>query len=217
MSAMKACVLAAFGVATLTGCTTVRTLSVSPENSTARANGEVSGERIVWLQSAKKNTVAVCLLTPAFSIRLAELAPPAFLVVVRNGGEQTISLSGDDVTATLDGRPIHLLTSGEYLAAIHNQEVWVSAKMRWADEGPLGKRNDYIGPASDFSAVARTPGDALRDVDLFPVLGQYSIAPEKTIQGVVRFKPSELSRGQRLRIVVRAGDETHEFVYDVGH
>jgi hypothetical protein len=241
MNAMRACVLAAFGVATLTGCTTARTLSVSQENRTTRANGKVNGERKHWLLSVKKNTAAVCLLTPACSIRLEDLSPPAFLVAIRNGGDQTISLSRDDVTATVDGRPIHILTYEEYCAAIHDQEVWEWARARWASDGPVSGKvapppleqrayppegycytpstdtNDFVIPVSVSTIIARTPDDALLDVRSMPVLGQYSIAPGQTVSGVVRFKPSELSRGQRLRILVRAGDEMHEFVYDVGH
>jgi len=242
MNMTQAGALAAIGFAALTGCTTVRTLSVAREDGSTQAIGEVNRERKLFLLSAERNTAAVCLLTPVFSIDLDDLAPPEFLVVVRNGGDQTIRLSRDGVTATVDGRPVQVLTLEAYLAAIHEQERWESARARWEEEGPVfreaapfpqevqiyspweGGGRSYVPPPDRLPAprpiaagrVGNTPGKALLATRSLPVLGEPSIAPGKSVHGVVRLKPSELARGRRLRIRVRVGDETHEFAYDVG-
>lgn len=241
MNAVKAPVLAAFGIMVLTGCTTTRTLSVSVENRTAP--GYVQGKPL--LQSVKRNTVAVWLLTPTYKTDLGDLLPPAFIVAVRNGGDQTISFSRDDVTATVEGRPIHILTYEEYRGEIYRQQVWEWARAHWAAEGPIfqeanrfpqerrihdgGRTKDltdpmyagYYGPPmyTDYygpvSTDDMTLDELLADARLMLVLDHYPIAPGQAVKGVVRLKPSDLSSGQQVRILVKAGDETHEFLYDV--
>jgi len=217
MNTVKACVLAAFAILVLGGCTTTRTLSVSQENGATL--GFAQGRP--WLQSVKRNTVAVWLLTPTYKTDLNDLIPPAFLVVVRNGGDQTMSLSRGDITATADGRPIHILTYEEYCGEIDRQAGQESFRL----QEPLGR-----GEAPNESPELWEPGGImwlgerlidlqrdhlLADAGLMLVLDQYLIAPGQAIKGVVRLKPSDLSSGQRLRILVKTGDETHEFFYDV--
>jgi hypothetical protein len=217
MNTVKACVLAAFAILVLGGCTTTRTLSVSQENGATL--GFAQGRP--WLQSVKRNTVAVWLLTPTYKTDLNDLIPPAFLVVVRNGGDQTMSLSRGDITATADGRPIHILTYEEYCGEIDRQAGQESFRL----QEPLGR-----GEAPNESPELWEPGGImwlgerlidlqrdhlLADAGLMLVLDQYLIAPGQAIRGVVRLKPSDLSSGQRLRILVKTGDETHEFFYDV--
>jgi hypothetical protein len=215
---MKTLVLAVSGIMGLTGCTTTRTLSVCQENGAMLSY--VRGKPL--LQSMKRNTVAVWLLTPTYKTDLADLTPPAFLVAVRNGEDQTISLSRDDITATVESRPIHILTYEEYCSEINRQTGVESLRV----QKPLGQ-----GEAPNESPEMWEPGGImqlveqtvdlrrdvmLRDARLMLVLDQYPIAPGHAFKGVVRLRPSDLSGGQRLRILVKTGDETHEFLYDVG-
>jgi len=219
MNTVKACVLAAFAILVLGGCTTTRTLSVSQENGATL--GFAQGRP--WLQSVKRNTVAVWLLTPTYKTDLNDLIPPAFLVVVRNGGDQTMSLSRGDITATADGRPIHILTYEEYCGEIDRQAGLASLEFQEplgivpgaANQGPE-EREAYRSVAQfGKRMIDLQSGELLADAGLMLVLDQYLIAPGQAIKGVVRLKPSDLSSGQRLRILVKTGDETHEFFYDV--
>jgi hypothetical protein len=132
-----------------------------------------------------------------------------------------MSLSRGDITATADGRPIHILTYEEYCGEIDRQAGQESFRL----QEPLGR-----GEAPNESPELWEPGGImwlgerlidlqrdhlLADAGLMLVLDQYLIAPGQAIRGVVRLKPSDLSSGQRLRILVKTGDETHEFFYDV--
>jgi hypothetical protein len=240
MNTVKACMLAAFAIMALGGCTTTHTLSVPRGNRIAPVY--VEGKQ--WLQSVKRNTVEVCLLTPTYKTPRGDLLPPAFLVVIRNGGDQTISLWHDDITVTVEGRPVHILTYEEYRDQITRQEDWISA-MANSERGPIfgkatpfpqeqmlqeqrGEENDY-GRTEDRNQTWGSTGallaaqrlvDLRRDTELAKsrlalLLDQDLITPGQEIRGVVCLKSSDLSSGHRLRIRVRTGDETHEFVYDV--
>ena len=242
MNPVKACVLAAFGLAVLSGCATTRTLSVSAENKAAPVY--VQGRP--WLQSAKRNSVALWLLTPTYKTRLSELLPPAFLVVVRNGGDQVIGLSRGDITATVAGRPVHVLTSEEYQGEINRQATQTSAAI-WAQQPGLGgqvmlperwvERADgqvdhlapelILTPAVDGTPVERRlqfeqamvdqrRGELLADAGSMLPSARQAIGPGQTFACVLRLAPAGLSGGRQLRVLVRVGDETHEFVYDIG-
>ncbi|HUJ44973.1 MAG TPA: hypothetical protein VLW52_15355 [Opitutaceae bacterium] len=136
MNAVNAPLLAAFSIVVLAGCTTTRTLSVSVDNKTAPVY--VQGKPM--LQSVKRNTVAVRLLTLTYKTDLGDLLPPTFLVAVRNGGEQPISLSRDDITASVEGRAIHLLTYEEYCDEITRrlgrEMATIEAAWRGVDSPP---------------------------------------------------------------------------------
>ena len=43
-----------------------------------------------------------------------------------------------------------------------------------------------------------------------------TVAPGQTAGGLVKLEPAQIRRGQPLRLVVTAGGEKHEFVFDVG-
>lgn len=242
MNTVKACVLAAFGVAALGGCTTTRTRSVSVENKAA----PVYAQRRPWLQSAQRNLVARWLLTPADKTQLSELLPSAFLLVARNGGDQTIGLARGDIMATVEGRPIHVLTPGEYRGVIDRQASQASATIRAQRPGLGGEvelaerwveREDgqvdhlmpeiILTPGVDGAPVERLRpleqarvnqrrDTLLADVGLMLPPARQAIAPGRTFACVVRLTPSNLSSGRRLRILVKAGEETHEFACDIG-
>ena len=101
-------------LALCSGCTTTRTLSVSPANRTAAT----SEQGVPCLQSAKKNVVTVWLLTPQYQTDLRQFDLPAFRVLVRNGGDQAFDFSPANVTASSGGNSVHVFTSGEYCEAI---------------------------------------------------------------------------------------------------
>jgi hypothetical protein len=240
MNAVKAPVLAASAIIVLGGCITTHRLSVSVENKAAPdyQNG------MHWLKSVKRNTVAVSLLTPIYKTDTGDQLPPAFLVEVSNGGDQTIELSRDDITATVDGRPIQLLTYGEYCRLIYRESGWAVARIQRAlhgaapsdrgidspsqnlsDTGPRGYVEVMGAPNVDSSsevlgATEISTINLHRDADLanarmMLTLDQSSLAPGVSITGVFRLKPSDLPGRQRLRIMIKAGDEMHEFLYDV--
>lgn len=220
-------VLAAAGMI-LGGCATTRTLSVSAGNPGAPI--EAGGKH--WLNSVQRNTVSVCLLTPRFKARPESLLPPVFLVEVRNGGSQTLRFSRDDVAAAVDGRPVHLLTHEGYVGEIdRQQDRWVSARRRWANEGPIfsqagtfpQERSVNDGGRSEdlrtWNSWVVPEGEAQLDAlsrDAQSMLEQCAVAPGQTAGGVVRLVAADLARGRHLRISVRVADETHEFVYDLG-
>ncbi len=243
MNTAKACVFAAFGIMVLGGCATTRTLSVSQANTAAISFAQGKP----WLKPVKRSAVAVWLLTPTYKTHLSELLPPAFLVIVHNGGDRLISLSSEDVAATVAGHPVHLLTYEEYRDEIDRQARQEMVKT-WAQAGwgpgriDLPERwvmnsNDQLdhlppelilSPGVDSALLDRRAqaqalvlefrrGDLLADARLMLGLGQSAISPGRSAARVLRLRPSDLSSGQRLRILVKTGDETHEFLYEVGN
>jgi hypothetical protein len=214
-NAAKACVLAAFVVMILGGCATMGTLSVSPANQAALINRE---ER-PFLRSAGKNTVAVWLLTPTYRTHLRDLRPPAFLVLFRNGGSGRIILTRKDITATAGGRPIHMITYEEYCDEIERRAdkalYAVEVKADWQYDNYMPGDNPYAIEQRGVRDVGSWRKALLADAQLMLVADRYLIGPNQAMWGVVRLEPSDLSSGQQLRILVRMGEETHEFVYDV--
>jgi hypothetical protein len=235
--------LPALAAALLAGCTTTHTLSVSQANTAAISFAQGKP----WLESAKRNTVAVWLLTPTYQTHLSELLPPAFFVVVRNGGDRLISLSSGDITATAAGHPVHLLTYEEYRDEIDRQARQAMVGI-WSQAGGLTGRTELperwglnsndqpdhlppeliLSPGVDSALLDRRAqaqglvlefrrNALLADARWMLELNQSAIAPGHSAARVLRLRPSDLSSGQRLRILVKTGDETHEFLYEVEH
>jgi len=48
------------------------------------------------------------------------------------------------------------------------------------------------------------------------MLGEHTVPPGEMAGGVVRLEPGAVAAGRTLRLVVTAGGEAHEFVFDVG-
>jgi hypothetical protein len=48
------------------------------------------------------------------------------------------------------------------------------------------------------------------------MLVPHTVAPGATAGGIIKLDPAHVGRGQPLKLVVTAGGETHEFVFDVG-
>jgi len=48
------------------------------------------------------------------------------------------------------------------------------------------------------------------------MLGEHTVPPGEMAGGVIRLDPRAVAAGRTLRLVVTAGGEAHEFVFDVG-
>jgi hypothetical protein len=92
------------------GCTTTRTLSVSPSSQTVAT----SEPGVPCLQSVKANAVTVWLLTPHYRNDPREFSPPAFRVLVRNDGDESFAFSTASIAASSGESPIHVITPEEY-------------------------------------------------------------------------------------------------------
>jgi hypothetical protein len=129
------------------GCTTTRTLTVSGLNPIA----PTYEHGVPCLQSARTNTVTLWLLSPEYRADIRELAPPAFRVLVRNGGDRVFEFSPDCITASWGGTAVHVFTAGEYSREIDRQaEILV----HMVDIGAAGAKEK----ADQFEAYAATPG-----------------------------------------------------------
>jgi hypothetical protein len=228
------------------GCTTTRTLSVSPANPTAAT----SEQGVQCLRSVKRNAVTVWLLTPKFQTQLHEFDPPAFRVLVSNGGGKAFDFSPVNVTASSGENSVHVFTREEYCRAINryedtslqaahqrtalqkapSEELLASMSSRDAllSAGSSGQQmNDFSGnQGSDSPAkIEKTAADEraainLRRENLLDearlMLVQHTVAPGSTAGGIVKLDPASISRGQPLKLVVTIGGEAHEFVFEVG-
>ena len=233
-----------FAMALCSGCTTTRTLSVSPANRTAAT----SEQGVPCLQSVKKNAVAVWLLTPEYQTDLREFDPPAFRVLVRNGGDKAFDFSPVNVIASSGGNSVHVFSSGEYCQAIDRYEdaLLQAAHERTAlqkaqavsaeellgsvssrDPMRLGVGGDFSGhQVSDFQAgIDQAATDQWNAINLKRknlldeaqlMLVPHTVAPGLMAGGIVKLDPAQISRGQPLKLVVTVGGETHEFVFEVG-
>jgi len=103
----------------LCGCTATRTLTVSPSNPAAPT--EEAG--VPCLRSAGTNPVTLWLLSPHFRATMDDLSPPAFRVLVKNGGAQAFAFSPDSIAAFSGGTAVHVLAAEEYVRAIDAQAV----------------------------------------------------------------------------------------------
>ena len=245
MNAMKAPVFAAFGIMALAGCTTTRTLSVSPANPTTAT----SAQGATGLRSVKTNAVTVWLLTPEYQTDLRKFAPPAFRVLVSNGGDKAFDFSVADVSASSGGNSVHVFTAAEYREAINRQ-----AQTRLLDvirKTAQQKANEGFFATSDTPAVLDAEGRLVHEVS-FPLssstvegwaeieaaaadkrdainlermerldearwmLVRRTVAPGSMAGGIVKLDPTQISRGQALKLVITAGGEPHEFIFEVG-
>ena len=238
-----------FAISLGSGCTTTRTLSVSPANPTAAT----SEQGVTCLRSVKRNAVTVWLLTPEYQTDLNEFDPPAFRVLVSNGGDKTFDFSLVNVAALSGEDSVHVFTREEYsraitlhaVALLHGVDVQTArqlaaeekmqASIAVADSGPVVGANGTL--LHDFSTheasssgadVARIEESAknrrtaiyLRRKELLDeanlMLVPHTVAPGATAGGIGKLDPALISRGQPLKLVVTAGGEAHEFVFEVG-
>jgi hypothetical protein len=228
------------------GCTTTRTLSVSPANPTAAT----SDQGVQCLRSVKGNAVTVWLLTPEFRTDLREFDPPAFRVLVRNNGDKAFDFSPVNVTASSGENSVHVFTREEYCRAINrhedtslqaahqrtalqkapSEELLASMSSRDAllSAGSSGQQmNDFSGnqgsdsptkiekAAADERAAINLRRENLLD-EARLMLVQHTVAPGLMAGGIVKLDPARIRRGRPLKLVVTAGDEAHEFVFEVG-
>ena len=228
------------------GCTTTRTLSVSPANPTA----VTSEQGVTCLRSVKRNAVTVWLLTPQFRTDLNEFDPPAFRVLVSNNGDQAFDLSPVDVAASSGANLVHVFTREEYCRAINRHAVALlqgvaeqTAQQKAAEEklresvtmaappvtsgtqGPLydlSTQPSYLSPEATtrIQAADKRTAIYLRRKELLDeanlMLVPHTVAPGSTVGGIVKLDPAQSNRSQPLKLVVAAGGEAHEFVFEVG-
>jgi hypothetical protein len=228
------------------GCTTTRTLLVSPANPAAAT----SDQGVQCLRSVKNNAVSVWLLTPEFRTDLREFDPPAFRVLVSNNGDKAFDLSLVNVTASSGENPVHVFTREEYcqavnryedalLEAFHKQTAQqkalagelldsISSRDSLLAGGSSGQQmHDFTGiqNSDSLAKMEETAGDRrtaiyLRRKELLDeaqlMLDQRTMAPGTTAGGIVKLDPAPIRRGQPLKLVVTAGGEAHAFVFEVG-
>jgi hypothetical protein len=246
---MKAGLLSGLGLAVAFsgGCTTTRTLAVSPANAIAPTYEHGTP----CLQSVKQNTVTVWLLTPEYRTNLQDLRPPAFRVLVKNGGDRDFEFSPASITASADGRAVQVLTAGEYAKEIDRQAAILAHMLDLGSAGAKEKADQseafaaaatpgtttgVNGPLPDFSTIPHgLAADAKEQIDATTerrraeieawrkdlladaqmMLDRQTVAPGAMAGGVIRLAPEDLGGGP-LKIVIAAGGETHEFLFDVG-
>ena len=232
MKSFSRLMLVALGAAGMGGCTVTGTISAIPQN---KVTATQSGGK-TWLVSVRKNTVAVCTLTPTYKTHAKDLLIPAFMVAVRNGGAEGISLSFDDVTASVDGRTLHRLTYDECCqeviargdreiatikAAIGN--MWSPLDVSQRDQSMAENAATGFQAMWAFSEQGQTRIMQLGQrreallAEAKSIMGPspYPIAPGQAIRRVILFRPSELSAGHQLHIRVTVGGETHEFAFNL--
>jgi len=233
------------------GCSTTRTLAVSPLNPVV----PTYEHGMPCLQSVKKNAVTVWLLTPEFRTSLQDLRPPAFRMLAKNGGDRDFEFSPDSVTASAGGRAVHVLTAVEYAREIDRQAAALAHMLDLGAAGAKEKADQTEaiaatatpgttpgagangGPMNDFSTIPHgSAADAKQQIDATTesrraeieawrknlltdaemMLGRQTVAPGMMAGGIIRLAPADLSGGGPLKIVITAGGETHEFLFDVG-
>ena len=207
----------------LGGCTDARALKVSPMNPVA----PVYRQGRPWLESTKRNQVALWLLTPEFKNDWRELLPPAFYLAVKNESREPLDFSTDDIMVTSDGRPVRLISYAEYRAEIVALGgAWLRGVQQGADqqkkmESPyLGlveeTRIDYA--AQDLSgAITDRWKQLLDDARLMLDRKSYTLKPGEVVGGVVRLRPEDVVPDRPLRFTVALNGELHEFLFDAVH
>lgn len=235
----------------LAACTTTRTLSVSPDNPATRT--EEAG--MPCLRSTGANPVTLWLLTPRFRTDPDDLAPPAFRVLVKNGGAEAFAFSPANITASAGGTAVRVLTAVEFAREIDRQAV---AMRQMADSNVAKAREKLdqfeavanlalatpgttpgtgVGPMYDFSTVRQSSTDQAREQldanqksraaeieawrqnlleGVQMMLGEHTVSPDEMAGGVVRLDPRAVAAGRTLKLVVTAGGEAHEFLFEVG-
>ena len=232
----------------LGGCATTRTLTFSSSNPVAPTDEH----GVLSLHSGGANPVTLWLLTPRFRTDPDDLTPPAFRVLVKNGGTQAFAFSPANITASADGAAVRVLTAVDYAREIDRQAVAMRqmadsnvAKARekldqleaYAASAPPLTTPGAYGPMYDMSSVRQPSTDEAREqldanqksrqteIEAWRqnlldgaqmMLGEHTVPPGEMAGGVVRLDPRAVGAGRMLRLVVTAGGEAHEFVFDVG-
>ena len=203
------------GLALLGACTSTRTLSVSPADRTMAL--QTAGQ--TWLHSTKRNTVAVCILTPSYDRRPTKLLYPGFLLEVRNAGTGMIGLSRDDITVSQNGRPVHCLTSEEYCSEItrrsEQERATIQAAMRSA-RAPLGEpehgvdyKGDRVGSSDPlanwgYSSLPQTIGSFMEQGRVkLQELDRRRESLLADARSMMRPARDEIAPGQSIRRVIR--------------
>jgi hypothetical protein len=159
------------------GCTTTRTLAVSNLNPTA----PTFEHGVPCLQSARTNAVTVWLLTPVYRTDLRDLHPPAFRVLVKNGGDRAFDFFPDNISASSGGTAVHVFTAEEFIREIDRQaavlvhmlDIGTAETKEKADQTEAyaavatpGTSPGANGPVYDFSTVPHRLGeDAKEQID----------------------------------------------------
>ena len=206
----------------LGGCTDARALKVSPMNPVA----PVYRQGRPWLESTKRNQVALWLLTPQFKNDWRELLPPAFYLAVKNEGREPLEFSIDDIMVTSAGRPVRLLSYAEYraeivalggagLRGVQGAVEQIKAHSPYLDLVEE-TRIDYA--AQDMSgAITDRWKQLLDDARLMLDRKSYTLKPGEVVGGVVRLRPEDLAADRPLRLTVALNGELHEFLFDAVH
>jgi len=168
-SGLLLCALAA--ALALTGCATTRTLTFSSSNPVAPTDEH----GVPCLHSGGANPVTLWLLTPRFRTDPDDLTPPAFRLLVKNGGAQPFAFSPANLAASSGGASVHVYTAAEFAGEINVQAV---ALHRLSDQNvaeamekldayesmaaimPAGQTAGLNGPMYDFSTVPHPDTEA---------------------------------------------------------
>ncbi|HUJ45133.1 MAG TPA: hypothetical protein VLW52_16180 [Opitutaceae bacterium] len=230
------------------GCATTRTISIAP----AGLATVVSDQGVPCLQSKHANAVTVWLLTPKYQRAAREYDPPAFRVLVHNGGDREFAFSADSIAASSGTSSVRVLTPDDLRralirreeeqlhdidvkaakelagqAALHGYAEAHTAHMDFGVNGPMRSPSpDGVGSPdlaqTRVEEAARAARAAIRDrtnqllSDVPTMVVPTTVGPGLAAGGIVKLEPSQIHRGRPLRLVVTAGGETHEFLFDVG-
>ena len=195
------------------------------------------------MQSAGVCPVWVSPVVDDYEIHLHDLRPPAFVILVQNGGGAPLDLGPRNVTATSGGKAVTLLVRAKFVAAVNRSaDLQIHKVKDSTDAAPLenvpGKwvlTSDDQGSSYEPPEVDAVPSYVLEELDAKAKLmtraiermrGLYldqaktmletqRIAPGSSGGGVVMLRPREIVAGEVLVIRVDVGSESHEFLFDV--
>ena len=145
----------------LGGCATTRTLSFSSSNLVA----PIDEHGVLCLHSGGANPVSLWLLTPRFRTDPDDLTPPAFRLLVKNGGGQAFAFSPANLAVSCGGASVHVYTAVEYARAIDAQAV---ALHRMADQN-VAQAREKLDELETYAAAAAPAVDTMGLVDFSSV------------------------------------------------
>ena len=236
----------ALSVALLLGsCTTTRTLTVSSSNPIAptdehgvaclRSGG--TNPVSLWLLTPRFRTDPDDLAPPAFRLLAKNGTGQPFAFSPAN---ITASADGTAVhvytlaeyAGAINAQAVALhrtadqnvakakekLDQLEAYAAVETPAVDYMGKVDFSSVRPPsteGARAELATNAKDRQEEIETWRQDLLDGARM-MLGEHTVPPGEMAGGVIRLDPRAVAAGRTLRLVVTAGGEAHEFVFDVG-
>ena len=228
------------------GCTTTRTLSLAPANPAAAIADQgvpclrsVKKNAVsVWLLTPEYQADLNEFDPPAFRVLVSNNGDTAFdfslVNVAASSGDNSVHIFTREEYCQAINRYEDALLKAFYKQTAQQKPLpeelldSISSRDPLLSGGSSGQQlHDFSGTQNSDSLAKNEKAAGDRRTAIYVkrkelldeaslMLVPHTVAPGATAGGIVKLDPAHVSRGQPLKLVVTAGGEAHEFVFEVG-